>query len=371
MNERLPPMDVTTCRLSSLGAFALGAIFLMTTAPCTAQPSWPDGSPLPENHDWVRLPSDEWLKGEVTAMYGNEMEFDSDELGVLMLDWKDIKELRTAQILQVRATGDRIGTGRVLLSAGALEILGAAMTLPQDEIISITAGEPREINFWASKVSAGATLREGNSDQRDFYARANATRRTVKNRVRIDYLANYARTNEIETANNHRANFSWDRFVTDRFFIRPAFGEYFRDPFQNVADRVWLGTGLGWQIQDSSIASWEVFSGPAYQATRFDAVEPGEDDSASSAALVLGTFYTRELNHWIDFHYEYGLQFTASRSGKYNHHMVGTLEIELTESLDLDLSVIWDRIEEPQRDADGFLPEQDDWRYVVGLGWEF
>ena len=364
-------MPVRNHALPSLFYAVLALVLLTPAAPCEAQPTWPDGSPLPADYDWVRLPSDEWLKGEVTAMYDNALEFDSDELGLLVLDWKDIKELRTAEILQVRATGNRIGTGRVLMTSGVLEILGAGMTLPQHEIITITAGEPREINFWAIKIAAGATLRDGNSDQRDFYARANATRRTVKNRLRIDYLGNYAQTDDIETANNHRASFSWDRFLTDRFFLRPAFGEYFRDPFQNIADRFWLATGLGWQIQDTSIVSWEVFTGPAYQATRFDQVEPGEDDSVGSAALVLGTVYERELTDWIDFRYEYAFQLTASRSGRYNHHMVGGLEIELTDSLDLDLSLIWDRIEEPQRDADGVLPEQDDWRYVVGLGWEF
>lgn len=364
-------MSDKTHGIPALISIMFATVLLAAAAPAKAQPSWPDGAPMPEDYDWVRLVSDEWLKGDVTAMYDNELEFDSDELGVLMLDWRDIRELRSAEILQVRATGGRIGTGRVLMSGGAVEIMDAGMTFPQDEIISITAGEPKEINFWAIKVSAGAALREGNSDQRDFYARAAATRRTVKNRVRIDYLANYAETNDIETTNNHRANFSWDRFLTDRFFLRPAFGEYFRDPFQNVAHRIWVGAGLGWQILDTSTTSWEVFSGPAYQATRFDAVEPGEDDSVGSAALVVGTFYERELAHWVDFNYEYRFQFTDSQSGRYNHHMMGSLEFELTERLDLDLSLIWDRIEEPQRDADGVLPEQDDWRYVVGLGWEF
>jgi hypothetical protein len=347
------------------------SLVLLLVAPAAAQLNWPEGAPTPEDYDWVRLPSDEWLKGDVTAMYDNELEFDSDELGVLTLDWQDIKELRTAEILQVRATGNRIATGQVVMEHGALNILGAGATFAQREIISITAGEPRERNFWAAKISAGATVREGNSDQRDFYAKASATRRTVKNRMRLDYLANYSQTNDVEITNNQRATFSWDRFITDRFFLRPLFGEYFRDPFQNVAHRAWVGTGLGWQILDTADESWDVFTGPAYQATRFEAVEPGEDDSVANAALVLGTFYERELKDWIDFKYEYRFQFTSARSGRYNHHMMGGFAIELTDSLDLDLSVMWDRIEEPQRDADGVLPEQDDWRYIVGLGWEF
>jgi hypothetical protein len=364
-------MNYSSRCLAALFYAAFGVALLAGVSPARAQLSWPEGPPTPEDFDWVRLPSDEWLKGDVNAMYDNELEFDSDELGIVVLDWKDIKELRTAEVLQVRARGNRIATGQVVLADRALNILGTDVTFSQDAIISITAGEPREINYWTVKLSAGATLREGNSDQRDFYASANATRRTVQNRVRLDYLGNYTETDNIETANNHRANFSWDRFITDRFFLRPVFGEYFRDPFQNISARIWLGTGVGWQIIDNSETSWEVFTGPAYQRTRFQDVEPGEDDSVGSAAIVLGTFYEHELTDWIDLNYEYGFQFTDSSSGKYNHHMVGGLEIELTDSLDLDISVIWDRIQEPQRDADGILPEQDDWRYVVGLGWEF
>lgn len=358
-------------RRNALLLTAALALALPTATPARAQLAWPEGSPTPVEFDWVRLPSDEWLKGQAKAMYDNELEFDSDELGIVMLDWRDIKELRTAGILQVRAVGDRIATGQVVLEGGSMAIPGAGATFRQDEIISITAGEPREINYWAIKLSAGATVREGNSDQRDFYARARATRRTVENRVRIDYLANYAQTNDVEITNNHRATFSWDRFLTDRFFLRPVFGEYFRDPFQNLAHRVWLGTGVGWQIIDGGAKSWDVFTGPAYQATEFEEVEPGEEDSEGSAALVLGTFYEHELTDWIDFKYEYRFQLTSSDAGRYNHHMMAGLEIELTDSLDLDLSLIWDRIEEPQRDAAGVLPDQDDWRYVVGLGWEF
>jgi hypothetical protein len=344
---------------------------LLTATPASAQLSWPGDSPSPEDFDWVRLPSDEWLKGSVKAMYDDELEFDSDELGIVTLDWSDLKELRSAGTLQVRAIGDRIATGRVILVDRALAVLDSGVTFPQDEIISVTAGEPREINYWAINLSAGATMRDGNSDQSDFYARANATRRTVKDRIRLDYLANYAETNDVEITNNHRATFSWDRFLTDRFFLRPVFGEYFRDPFQNIDHRLWVGTGIGWQIIDTGDASWDVFTGPAYQATRFTGVEAGEDESVSSGALVFGTLYERELTDWIDFKYDYRFQFTSSRSGRYSHHMMGGLEIELTDSLDLELSIMWDRIEEPQPDAGGVLPEEDDWRYVVGLGWEF
>ena len=51
--------------------------------------------------------------------------------------------------------------------------------------------------------------------------------------------------------------------------------------------------------------------------------------------------------------------------------MIGTFEIELTDSLDLDLSLVWDRIEKPRPNADGTVPKQDDYRFIVGVGYDF
>ena len=43
---------------------------------------------------------------------------------------------------------------------------------------------------------------------------------------------------------------------------------------------------------------------------------------------------------------------------------------ELTRLLDFDITFIWDRIEDPQPDADGIVPKQDDYRLVFFLGFD-
>ena len=63
------------------------------------QPKAPDG--LPTDFDWIRLKSDEWLKGKLVSMYDGKLEFDSDELGVHTFDFADIKEIRTSRVVQV------------------------------------------------------------------------------------------------------------------------------------------------------------------------------------------------------------------------------------------------------------------------------
>jgi L-alanine-DL-glutamate epimerase-like enolase superfamily enzyme len=70
----------------------------------------------------------------------------------------------------------------------------------------------------------------------------------------------------------------------------------------------------------------------------------------------------------VDFIFRYNFQVVNEASGKYTHHMVTAFETELTNWLDLDLSFVWDRIQEPQPDADGNVPEQDDYYFIFGLG---
>ena len=50
--------------------------------------------------------------------------------------------------------------------------------------------------------------------------------------------------------------------------------------------------------------------------------------------------------------------------------MVLGLEIEITKIIDLDVSLVWDRVQEPQSDAESIVPEQDDYRLVLGIGFE-
>ena len=69
------------------------------------QDEWKPPPPMPSKFDWIQLTSEEWLKGEILAMYDEELEFDSDELDELTLDWDDIKQIRSAQIVQVGFLG--------------------------------------------------------------------------------------------------------------------------------------------------------------------------------------------------------------------------------------------------------------------------
>jgi hypothetical protein len=68
---------------------------------------------------------------------------------------------------------------------------------------------------------------------------------------------------------------------------------------------------------------------------------------------------------------EYRGQYTSQEVGETFHHGVTTLSIDLTKRLDLDVSFIWDRVQNPKEDSSGETPKQDDLQLILGLGVRF
>jgi len=355
----------------------LYCIAILAVLPAAGQDQAPEWQPVapegaPTKFDWIRLTSDEWLKGEILSMYDEKFEFDSDELGVLKLDWDDIAELRSSRTVQVgRETGEPL-IGRLLVDGEQAKIVGDEETpFARSEILTIIVGEPKEINLWSVKLTLGGNFRSGNTDQVEYSARGSAVRRSVKDRVSFEYIGNLSSIDSVENANNERFNAKWDRFLSRRLFLNLVGAEWFRDPFQNLSSRTSLTTGVGYEILNTARTDWNVSIGPAYQMTTFESVSAGEDRSVDTLAATLATSLDFDVTDDIELDATYKATFTNKESGKYVHHLVVGLDFELTSRLDFNVSWVWDRTAEPTADADGELPEPDDFRLSVGLGWEF
>jgi long-subunit fatty acid transport protein len=105
--------------------------------------------------------------------------------------------------------------------------------------------------------------------------------------------------------------------------------------------------------------------------TEFVSVSPGQNASESTAAAVLKTSYDAELTSTLDFIAHYNIQVGNQVSGGYTHHIILTLESEITGSLDLDTSFIWDRTGNPTESADGTRPQPDDYRLTLGISYTY
>jgi len=354
---------------------ALFVMIILAANPVAAedgQKSWQPPPPMPDDFDWIQLNSGEWLKGEIIAMYDDNLEFDSDELDLLTIDWGDVKEVRSGGTMQVGLLNDITATGQLYVDGDGVRVMGEEdQTFERSQVLTVTAGEPKEINYWSGKFTLSTNVRAGNSEQIEFSSKATFKRRTPKNRVNFDYLGNFNSTEDVIAADNQRVNAGWNRYISKRFFWTPAYGEFYSDPFQNIGSRWTLGAGLGYQILDTKKIDWEVNGGASYQKTQFDDVVEDEPDSADTPALAIGTVYDHELSKAIDFVFDYRFFIVNEESGTYTHHLLTGLEFELTSLLDFDITIVWDRIQDPRADSDGVLPEQDDFRLTFGLGFDF
>ncbi|RLE22641.1 MAG: DUF481 domain-containing protein [Acidobacteria bacterium] len=355
-------------------------LMVIATAILAATPSfageetegWKPAPPMPDDFDWVQMTSGEWLKGEIIAMYDETLEFDSDEFDDQSLDWGDIKEIRSAHVCQVRFLDDSILKGKILLHGDTIQVIGEQPVERQrSQVLSITTGGTKKRDYWTGKVSAGLNIRSGNTEQTEYNAKANLVRRTPQSRINIDYLGNFSKSDDISIADNQRINAKWDRFISNRFYWTPIYGELYRDPFQNISNRYTVGIGLGYTIVDTSKVDWDVTAGIAYQGTTFDDVLPDEDDNETSPALSIGTKYENELTGWMDFHFNYNFYIVTEEAGTYTHHLLTGFEFDLTGDLDFDVDWVWDYIKDPRQTSGGDFPKQSDFRMMFSLGYSF
>lgn len=329
-----------------------------------------EGAASPAKWDWIQIKTREWLKGELLGVYDEDLEFDSEEMDLKTFPWDEVREVRTANSMEVGLTDGSVVVGKLIVAGTRVSVIGKeTVELEKAQILTITPWARTKPRRWSGKVSVGATVLAGNVDQVDANVNADLKRRSVRNRFVVDYIANVSNSGSTVIADNQRINTHWDHFLTDRFFLKPAVGEWFRDPFQNLNSRITVGSGAGYQLIDKPRMEWEVSAGLAYQQTRFSNVDT--DDGESTGAFSASTTFEHDFTKFVELDYEYTFHITDEKSGRYNHHMVTTIETGWTKSIDFDVTFVWDRTQLPRAGADGVVPRQDDFRMVVALGIEF
>lgn len=347
--------------------------------------SWKKPTPIfKQKYDWLGLTSDEWLKGDIIAMYDEELEFDSDEMGIQIIDMKDIAELRSKGRQSVRLEDGRIIEGHMVIRNGTLTVKNTVetLTVPVVELLSIASSSENERDLWNGEVKLAVNLRGGNTEQLDYSFHSELQRRTSTSRFKGTFWADFSESKNQdsgeteEIAKSQRLTGYYDWFFAQKVFFRVVDFEYFSDEYQNVEDRYTLGASLGYHLIDTKKQTWDVTLGPSYQRTTFTNVDVSARDETdgnneNSIVILLGSEYEYEVTKDIDFELYYQVQFVEEEAGEYIHHVTSSLEIELINDFDLELTYILDRTKNPQPNEDGTIPEKDDYRFLIGLSYDF
>ena len=337
------------------------------------QQNWEELSPTPKAYDWVETKKGEWFKGQIKGMFDDELEFDSEEIGVYTFDFDDIKQIKSYHIIDVNVEGVATIPGILRYKDGKYRIIQGEeiYNFDKNQVISFALSGDKERQFWSGKITLSFDVRRGNINQFDYNTQANLKRRTAKSKLQLDYIGRFTRTNGQIQASDHRLNEKYDIYLTRYFFWTPLFSEYYTDKFKNIDSQYTGGLGLGYTLKHTKRTEWDLSGGPAVLRTNYIAVPEGDNRSVTSLSFEMSTRLEYEFSKITDITYQYKLTFTDKNSGLYKHHMVLLLENELYKWLDLDITAIWDHTMMPEVDSEGNKPLQNDYQMLFGIGIEF
>ena len=349
-------------------------ILLWVLSAAAQADSWAELHPDPDGFDWVQTTSGEWLKGEVMSIYSETLTFDSDNLGIVSIDFEDIAQLYSRERMDISIENGKTLHGIVTIEAGRLVITdgNVSETVQASAIVSMLGSSSGELDRWGIKVSLGFDFRDGNTRQYDITSKANLIRQTTSSRFILDYIGTLTVLDyNTTTSNSERVNSTLDFFQTRHFYWQPVYLEYFSDIYQNIRSRTTYGAGAGYDIIHTGQTSWSLSGGPAVQSVEYVDVLPDEEKRIISPVFMLQSRYDHELRKNVDFIFNYSMYLLNEKSGKYTHHMIATVETEFINDFTVDLSCIWDRVEKPTVREDGSVPYRNDSRLVVGIGYSY
>ena len=351
----------------------LALLVLATGFALAEEGPWAPPQPSEGEKDWIRLSSGEWLWGTIDLMRDESLEFDSDELDEVTIDWVDVVEIRSARVMTYVKQDGSMVTGTSSMKGDILRVDATEgfVEIPRPQIHSILEGAPTELNFWSAKLGADLKTLTGNTNQSDFGTKIFLKREAARSRIDIRYQGNFSKTDHVENVRNHRGNGEWKLFLSRKFFVSPVKLEYFSDKFQNIDHRITAGIGVGYYIKRSSKIDWFVELGGSYQETQYGSVELGEDEKDSNGSLPFRTTLETDLTSRIELTAEYGIQYALEDGANSIHHTFMMFELELWRDIDFDASITWDHSTKPKTNAEGLTPVKDDVAMYYGLSIDF
>jgi len=327
---------------------------------------------LDDKKDWLQLDSGEVIQGEVEELYQKALLFDSDELGDLTIDMKDIRRLRTAKRYQVNLRGLGVVMGRLMIDQDKVTIIGEHTHYTNKiDLISVYQVAEREADRWQNKAALSANIARGNTNTLEINGKILSERKTALSRTSASYLGVISASNSETTARNHRLTLSHDLYKFHDWFFRPLLADVYHAPLKNIRLQSQLASQVGYIVLEQDAIEWELAVGPSWQRTRFDEVDQGSSSTESSFGVSFSSRLEYDLSRDIEFNHDYQMTLTQRKVGGYQHHNLFNLAIDITDDLDLDIDFIWDYTQYPTADADGISPKKNDYRLAFGIGLDF
>ncbi len=246
--------------------------------------------------DTVWLKNGDKLTGTIKVFDGGKLLLNTKYAGDIPLDWREVKTLESDQHLLVKQdayTGEiskslhAADDGKVTLANGDVP-----ETVDLASIQQIMKPKPVVTDLvWKGNVDAALDFQRAENDTNDYNIgfKTSATHGRWRHNAKGEY--NHESQDDVTTINNWSAEYSLDRFITDKWFWDGRL-TYKHDGVEDLRRQRTAGTGPGYQFWDDE----------------------------------LGAFKVGSLLNWTDYEYANGEKdqfYSVSGTWDYNRYLIG------------------------------------------------
>jgi hypothetical protein len=337
-------------------------------APADADAGEPSGLP---DADVVILAGDERLSGKLIQIKDGNLILESATLGKQTIPLEKVVEFKTASAHDVVfANGDKV-TGTIVLDADGVTVTPPAGEADRRERSALTGVNPdpekTELDYWSALATVGANMTFGNTRSRSAAWLMSVARDDGFTRFWLQYTGAYGADRGVEDTKNHRGDGKFDIYITDRFYATPAVGHVLYDKFSNIDLRWRYGLGAGYYLFKEEKINWNVEGAFSYGVTDFRSVQAGERDKRYETFCRVGTNLTYTRIDGLTFAVAHETYIGTKNIKDSTHRTIGSIGYVIIDGVSVSLTAIYDRMENPVRDADGDLPKRDDLSLILGL----
>lgn len=317
-------------------------------------------------YDWIQLYSGEWIKGWMETMRDETLYFESEVLYSLYIDWVSIVTLYSAQYHTYVLRDGSTVVAKGILENGQLKLNGKYYA--PNRVLLIKQGGVDEIDNWYFRLRSGLSLHNASSSQFTWSNSTELLRDDGITRAALRYDGTLGQVDGDLTVSTHTGALQVDVLITSTLYLLPFYGSVTHDYERNIELRTTLGTGAGVHIIDVDGASWEVSFGPAYVSLLPITTVNGDVARTHDLGVILKTDLDVDILKDLSLNATWLSVLTVTGTDRSYHQGIASLELELSNIVTLNLSVMFDRSEAPQTTESGETPAQNSLQLDVGLG---
>ena len=322
-----------------------------------------------DKNDWIQFKAGEWLKGELKWMRQREAEFKSKKLKLMTFKWSDIVQLQARKIKTFVFEGKVVETGKAMVTREEviIETPDGVKVYPRDQLVSIIRGEPRERNYWSTRLRAGLSGAAGNSRNLSLNAFWSLKREDQHVRYLVSYEGTFGYASKEQTVNRNIGNAEATVYVTRRLYINALVAQFLNDRFQNLRLRATPSAGVGVHLFDTRKVEWNLDGGPGYQYTNLLSTAAGTNNPQHDGTIAVGSFFKWKFlpDNKIELEWRSNLVYT--QIGLTNHTGTARLKLKITSIFRFTTEFTYLRTESPPQREDGTAPKSNDYQLVVGV----